>query len=188
MNNITNDMIMKKAFDHKEKLNVLRYFYLKSVIKKLKKHDNNRGCFSNFDIFRILCIMISYYDVYLAKENYNIMGGVFVGVPYEDESITSISYIVNKKYRNQGIGSNLLQRTVKTCFEDYQCSKIMISHNVGNIPSEKIIKKCGFIFAEEKPILDHMSGLITQKLCYELSYNDYNRLEERFINVKKLIK
>jgi len=91
------------------------------------------------------------------KDNILIGSGGYQGKPSENGTV-EIGYEIMPAYRNRGLTTEMTMGLIENAFRHDRIIKV-IAHTLGKVnPSTKVLKKCGFKFAEE--ILDPHEGII----------------------------
>jgi ribosomal-protein-alanine N-acetyltransferase len=86
-----------------------------------------------------------------------------------------IGYCIGKKYWNQGITSEALNRIIKFFFEEVGVNRIESRHDPNNPNSGKVMKKCGMKY--EGTI--RQADINNQGIC---DYSEYGILAEEYYN------
>jgi len=89
-----------------------------------------------------------------------------------NKSIGEIGYVINYDYWGNGYMTKACKALVDFGFNHLGLNKVVISHDVDNIGSRRVIEKSGFKFLEERIHLENK----TLKRFYEINRNDW--LEE----------
>lgn len=173
---------VKEVFKQGANLNGLQYYKLRGVVQKLMKFDQKKDHLSESELLEIIS---DNYDLFVAKKNFVTAAGLLVGRPYWDKKIMSIAYVVIEKYRNLGIGTELLGRAIKTCFDEYECLEIILSARVDNVPSRKMIENSHFTLMDEDSA-KAIVGTLENHANYSLDYNQYIKKYDRFKKYKTL--
>ena len=182
---VLDDINIKEVFKQGTNLNVWQYDRLRGIVKKLMKYDQNKDCFGDHHLFKLMMDIISHYNLYVVKKNFVTTAGIVIGTPYLDKKVMAVAYVVAKKYRNIGIGSELLGRAIKTCFEECECLEISLSASVDNIPSRKMIEKNHFSLVSEDST-ELRKGEQVKQVRYSLDYNQYIKEYDNFKKYKTL--
>jgi ribosomal-protein-alanine N-acetyltransferase len=67
-----------------------------------------------------------------------------------DTSIGEIGYVINYDYWGRGYMTKTCKALIEFGFKHLELSKVVISHNVNNTGSQRVIEKSGFNFLEER--------------------------------------
>jgi RimJ/RimL family protein N-acetyltransferase len=179
------NIYIKKIHNQGSNLNIMKYYQLRKLIEKLIKYDKNRDCFADIDFSYLIDKTIGYYNLYVAKKELSLVAGLLIGKPYPDKTIMSIAYVVANKYRNMGIGTELLGRAINTCFAEFECLSINLSASIDNIFSRKMIESFDFELISDDE-LKKRNGCLVKQAKYSLDYNQYIKKYDRFKQYPKL--
>lgn len=64
---------------------------------------------------------------------------------YENKMGREIGYVLSKKYWGQGIMTEAVREVIRWLFEEEKLDFIVCGHFVGNIRSQRVQEKCGFV-------------------------------------------
>lgn len=80
-----------------------------------------------------------------------------------------IGYALNYDYWGKGYMTMACKAVIKYGFEQLKLEKVVISHEINNIGSQRVIEKSGFIFVEER----ENQITKTTNMYYEITLADY---------------
>ena len=91
------------------------------------------------------------------KKTKEIMGCLGL-VKEEINNSATIGYWIGREYRKKGYMTEATQAVINFCFEKWKVMRIEIRAEEKNIPSQKVIEKCGFKYEGTKRMAAY-SGL-----------------------------
>lgn len=101
--------------------------------------------------------------IYVYELNFNIVG--YISYTFDEEIAEMLNFCVDKSMQNKGIGTKLLNYTIKE-FENLKGSSIILEVNSINDNAIKLYKKMGFkqISKRKAYYSDGNDALVLQKL------------------------
>lgn len=106
------------------------------------------------------------------KEN-NKMIGTCDFWPVTGEGIYEMGYVLNPKYWNQGIMSEAGSKILDFAFNKYGVRRMELNHIEGNLSSQKVALKLGFIYEGRKRQAQKFEGVYKDLLYYGLLKEDF---------------
>lgn len=91
------------------------------------------------------------------KENGNILGSVGAG-EHDDLHETEIFYNLLPKARGKGYATEATKAVTTWALRNYNIQYIIGTAGTNNIPSQKVLEKCGYKFIKEKTLLVHITN------------------------------
>lgn len=77
-----------------------------------------------------------------------------------------IGYWLGSKYQGKGIITRVVKFLIQNAFDNMAMEKIEIAHSVGNIPSQKVIERCGFTQEGIIKNAENLNGKIVDHVIY----------------------
>ena len=108
------------------------------------------------------------------KSSAKVIGVIGIGNKEEVNNEIEIAFFISEQYCNNGYISEAAKRMIEWVFIDLKLDYLIAIAEPDNIPSQRVIEKCGFTKLETKMILN--SGEVKEKPFYY--YRKYNRLHE----------
>lgn len=115
-------------------------------------------------------------ESFAAKKTLNvaiIFKGKIVGVSGYNNIHTNlkkvvIGYWLGSKYQGKGIITRTVKYLIQNAFDNMAMEKVEIAHSVGNIPSKKVIERCGFVKEGIITNAENLQGKIVDHVVYGL--------------------
>ena len=92
------------------------------------------------------------------------------------ENIFSFGYVLNRKYWNHGIMTEVLQKMMEISFEKLGAKVFEGSYYVGNEASCTVMKKCGMIYQGVKRKFECKGNIFTE-ISYSITSDKYKHLK-----------
>ena len=89
------------------------------------------------------------WEIVLKEENRSIGSMGLSGFPGSLGN-TYIGYVIDARYRRRGFMVEALERMLEFAFSEPSCRQILAETPKDNLPSQKVLLKCGFDFLREK--------------------------------------
>lgn len=88
-------------------------------------------------------------------------------------SFAEIEYCIGVDYQRRGYAAEAAKAVIKYGFEQAGFHKIQICHRSNNLPSKRVIEKCGFVY--EGALRDYflIDGKFYDRLYYSILENEY---------------
>jgi ribosomal-protein-alanine N-acetyltransferase len=115
----------------------------------------------------------------ILKEIKEPIGSISVVQQRDDIKMVHIGYCIGKKYWNQGITSEALNRIIKFLFEEVGVNRIEARHDLNNPNSGKVMKKCGMKYEGTMRKAD----INNQGIC---DCSEYGILAEEYYNKEEI--
>jgi [ribosomal protein S5]-alanine N-acetyltransferase len=88
------------------------------------------------------------WEIILKEENVAIGGIGFTGLP-DEEGKSMVGYGLDLRYHGKGYASEALEAIITWAFQHPQLVKLVADTPLNNIPSQRVLIKCGFREAEK---------------------------------------
>ncbi|HNX15066.1 MAG TPA: GNAT family N-acetyltransferase [Oscillospiraceae bacterium] len=82
----------------------------------------------------------------ILKETGECIGQIAFFLVDDKNHFVEIEYCVGTLFHNRGFMTEAVNAVIRFGFEQLNLHKIQVSHKAGNIPSKRVIEKCGFIY------------------------------------------
>jgi [ribosomal protein S5]-alanine N-acetyltransferase len=90
------------------------------------------------------------WEIILSSQNISIGGIGFAGYP--DDGKTTIGYIIDQKYQNQGFAKEAVNCIIDWAFMDPALKAILADTPKDNLPSQKVLSRNGFLITGESSL------------------------------------
>lgn len=105
------------------------------------------------------------------KSNKQLIGMVGIGNKEEVDNEIEIAFFISEEYRNNGYISEASKAMTEWVFANLKLDYLIAIVELDNIPSQRVIEKCGFSKLDTKWVLN--SGDTQEKpFCYYRMYNE----------------
>lgn len=105
------------------------------------------------------------------KTNAKLIGMIGIGNKEEVNNEIEIAYFISEEYCNNGYVTEAAKAMTEWAFSNLKLDYLMAIVELDNIPSQRVVEKCGFTKLETKMILN--SGEVEEKPFYY--YRIYNK-------------
>jgi ribosomal-protein-alanine N-acetyltransferase len=86
-----------------------------------------------------------------------------------------IEYCVGREFQRRGFATEATNAVIRFGFEKINFHKVQICHKRGNIASQGVIKKCGFIYEGALRDFFYMDGKYVDRLYYSILREEWNQ-------------
>lgn len=128
--------------------------------------DQYIGSYKNKDYYRWAII---------AKENNECIGQIAYFLVDTTNHFAEIEYCIGAGFQCNGYATEATKAVIQYGFEQIRLHKVQICHKSINIPSKKVIEKCGF--HHEGTLRDYFyrNGEYVDRLYYSILEQEYKR-------------
>lgn len=110
------------------------------------------------------------------KENNQCIGQIAYFLVDDKNHFAEIEYCIGREFQRMGLATEATKAIIKVGFENINLHKVQICHKFINIPSKKVIKKCGFLYEGTLRDYFYMDGEYVDRLYYSILKSEYERL------------
>lgn len=96
------------------------------------------------------------WEIVLKAENRSIGGIGLAGKPNKNGETTT-GYVIDRRYHNQGYGSESLQALARWVFRDDAAKRLLADTPKDNLASQAVLRKCGFRLDREEDKILHFA-------------------------------
>lgn len=140
------------------------------VIELLEKYISS---YSNLNYFRWAVIEI---------ESGVCIGQIAFFLVDCQNNFAEIEYCIGSKYQCKGYATEAAKAVVEYGFEKAEFHKIQICHRSNNLPSKRVIEKCGFTFDGALRDYFFIDGKYYDRLYYSILSNEFIRRNKENAN------
>lgn len=90
-----------------------------------------------------------------------------------DNALCEIEYCIGRRWQNKGYISEAVREILRFAFEDAGFNRVQISCRSNNLPSKKVIEKCGFIYEGSLRKYFKYRGEFCDRLYYGILADEY---------------
>lgn len=109
----------------------------------------------------------------ISKENNECIGQIAFFLVDSKNNFAEIEYCIGSDFQCKGLSTEATKAVIKYGFENIRLHKIQICHKSINIPSKRVIEKCGFHFEGTLRDFFYMNGEYVDRLYYSILESEY---------------
>jgi len=115
----------------------------------------------------------------ILKDNGECIGQAAYFIVDTHNQFCEIEYCIGQKYQNQGYITEAVKAIVDFGFQNVHFNRIQVSHRHVNIPSRRVIEKCGFIYEGTlRNFFNHL-GEFHDRLYYSILREEWKKMSAR---------
>jgi ribosomal-protein-alanine N-acetyltransferase len=112
----------------------------------------------------------------ILKENNECIGQIAYFLIDSNNHFAEIEYCIGSEFQCRGFATEATKAVIEYGFEKINLHKVQICHKSINIPSKRVIEKCGFVYEGTLRDFFYMNGQYIDRLYYSILKNDYEKL------------
>lgn len=117
---------------------------------------------------------LDYYRWAIIEKESNIcIGQIAIFLVDNKNHFCEIEYALGKKFHRKGYATEAVNSLLAFCFNDVNFHKVQVCHKEGNIASQGVIRKCGFIYEGTLRDFFYMDGKYVNRLYYSMLKDEY---------------
>ncbi len=109
----------------------------------------------------------------ISKDNNECIGQIAFFLVDSKNNFAEIEYCIGADFQCKGLATEATKALIKYGFENIKLHKIQICHKSINIPSKRVIEKCGFTYEGTLRDFFYMNGEYVDRLYYSILENEY---------------
>ena len=109
----------------------------------------------------------------ISKDNNECIGQIAFFLVDSKNHFAEIEYCIGSDFQCKGLATEATKAIIKYGFEKIKFHKIQICHKSINIPSKRVIEKCGFHFEGVFRDFFYMNGEYVDRLYYSILESEY---------------
>ena len=109
----------------------------------------------------------------ISKDNNECIGQIAFFLVDSKNNFAEIEYCIGAEFQCRGLATEATKAVVKYGFEKIRLHKIQICHKSINIPSKRVIEKCGFNYEGTLRDFFYMNGEYVDRLYYSILESEY---------------
>lgn len=108
----------------------------------------------------------------ISKETDECIGQIAYFLVDSNNNFAEIEYCIGKAFQCKGLATEATKAVIKYGFEKINLHKVQICHKSINIPSKRVIEKCGFVYEGTLRDFFYMDGEYVDRLYYSILKNE----------------
>jgi RimJ/RimL family protein N-acetyltransferase len=112
------------------------------------------------------------------KETKAPIGSMGISIFKEQEG-AEMHYWINADHWNRGYCTESSKRMIVHVFDILNAHRLAITHRENNLPSKKVIEKCGFVYEGMQRDGLKRFGKFENVICYSMLRDDYKKLKSQ---------
>lgn len=116
----------------------------------------------------------SYRWAVILKENDACIGQIAYFLLDSNNHFAEIEYCIGRAFQRRGLATEATKAVVAYGFEKINLHKIQICHRTTNLPSRRVIEKCGFVYEGTLRDFFYMGGGYEDRLYYSILRNEFD--------------
>ncbi len=174
---IETDRLILRQFKYSDDDAMLKYWIADEKIQSMYSEPVYT---TKEEVKELLDKYISFYakdDYYrwaiISKDNNECIGQIAFFLVDSKNHFAEIEYCIGSDFQCKGLATEATKAIIKYGFEKIKFHKIQICHKSINIPSKRVIEKCGFHFEGVLRDFFYMNGEYVDRLYYSILESEY---------------
>ena len=176
---IETERLILRKFEYADDENMLKYWISDPQIQSLygepvystKKEvkellDKYISSYEKSDYYRWAIIL---------KETDECIGQIAYFLVDNNNQFAEIEYCVGSLFQRKSLATEATKAVIKYGFDKMNLHKVQISHKSINIPSRKVIEKCGFVYEGTLRDFFYQDGKYIDRLYYSILKDELNQ-------------
>jgi len=174
---IETERLILRKFEYTDDENMLKYwisdpeiqsmysepvYTTKQEVKELL--DKYIGAYEKSDYYRWAVI---------SKETGECIGQIAYFLVDSNNHFAEIEYCIGSSFQRKGLATEATKAIIQYGFDKMNLNKIQICHKSINIPSRKVIEKCGFVYEGALRDFFYMDGQYVDRLYYSILKEEF---------------
>ena len=109
----------------------------------------------------------------ILKETNECIGQIAFFMVDSNNNFGEIEYCIGSLFQRKGFATEAAKAVIKYGFDKMNLHKIQISHKSKNIPSKRVIEKCGFVYEGTLRDYFYEDGKYIDRLYYSILKNEW---------------
>ncbi|ADL52474.1 GNAT family N-acetyltransferase [Clostridium cellulovorans] len=109
----------------------------------------------------------------ILKETNECIGQIAYFLVDNKNHFAEIEYCIGLHFQRKGFATEATKAIISYGFDKINLHKIQISHKSINIPSKKVIEKCGFVYEGSLRHYFYENGIYVDRLYYSILRTDF---------------
>lgn len=177
---IVTDRIILRKFDYTDNEDMLKYWISDPEIQGMYSEPVYS---TTEEVHELLAKYLSSYnkdDYYrwaiILKETNECIGQIAYFLVDSKNHFAEIEYCIGSNFQRKGLATEATKAVITYGFENLNLHKVQICHKDTNVPSRKVIEKCGFIFEGALRDFFYINGQYVDRLYYSILKDEFKSL------------
>ncbi|KLU64084.1 putative ribosomal N-acetyltransferase YdaF [Desulfosporosinus acididurans] len=109
----------------------------------------------------------------LLKETDECIGQIAYFLVDNNNHLAEIEYRIGRNFQRKGLATEATKAVIQFGFSKMNLHKVQICHKSTNIPSRKVIEKCGFIYEGTLRDFFYMDSQYVDRLYYSILIDEF---------------
>ena len=109
----------------------------------------------------------------IAKENEECIGQIAYFLVDTKNNFAEIEYCIGSAFQCRGFATEATKAVIDYGFSKIKLHKVQICHKSINVPSKRVIEKCGFHYDGTLRDYFYMNGMYVDRLYYSIFDHEY---------------
>jgi ribosomal-protein-alanine N-acetyltransferase len=109
----------------------------------------------------------------ILKETNKCIGQIAYFLLDKNNHFAEIEYCIGSIFQRRGLATEATRAIIQYGFEKMNLHKVQISHKSINIPSRRVIEKCGFVYEGTLRDYFYMDGRYVDRLYYSILKDEF---------------
>ncbi len=174
---IETERLILRRFEYTDDENMLKYWISDPEIQALYSEPVYS---TKQEVREILVKYINSYkkDEYyrwaiILKETNECIGQIAYFLIDNNNHFGEIEYCVGKKFQNKGLATEATKAVIQYGFNKINLHKVQICHKSINVPSRKVIEKCGLVYEGTLRDFFYYDGEYVDRLYYSILRDEF---------------
>ena len=110
------------------------------------------------------------------KETGECIGQIAYFLVDQKNNFVEMEYCIGSSFQRQGLATEAAQAVIQYAFKQIGVHKVQICHKSINMPSRRVIEKCGFVYEGTLRDYFYMNGDYVDRLYYSILEKEFNKL------------
>lgn len=110
----------------------------------------------------------------IVKDTNECIGQIAYFLVDNKNNFAEIEYCIGSNFQKKGFATEACKAVINYGFKNIHLHKVQICHNSINMPSKKVIEKCGFHYDGTLRDYFYINGQYVDRLYYSILENEFN--------------
>ncbi len=174
---IETDRLILRRFEYTDNEDMLKYWAGDPLVQSMYSEpvyatteavkellDKYIGSYTKDDYYRWAVIF---------KETNECIGQIAYFLMDNKNHFAEIEYCIGNSFQRRGFATEATEAVMRYGFEKINLHKVQICHKRTNIPSQKVIERCGFVYEGALRDFFYIDGQYVDRLYYSILRDEY---------------